>query len=91
MKTKDFIKTAYVVSAWTSYGIRQYLSVMGFNLGNDKHYIWEVGIENAREFSSKKEAKTVAQKAIADFIGGKTYIINQYRIRTNGSFEMKAV
>lgn len=83
-------KALYVVSAYTSYGMLVYLSVMGYHVNNEYHYVWEPGFQNARMFETKSEAEKNAKEAIKD-LAGQTYMIHKYTKKADGKVETSLV
>jgi hypothetical protein len=82
---------SYVVSAYTSYGLLVYLSVMGYHVNGKYSYIWEPGFENARMFSTKAEAEQNADVALATLPGHGPVIIYKYTKTKDGRVEVSQV
>lgn len=91
MATKKYLKEYFIVSVWTTYGMRLYLSNVGFIANGVHHGVWEPGFENARQFLSKTDALANGQVALSDLPGRAELVIQRHRVTKEGKMEIEVV
>lgn len=80
------INAVYVVGRYTNYGLKLYLSNVGYRSGDRIVTVWEPGFANARQFFTVKDAKDAA-----DATGEGPYNIYKCSARKDNGFEMTTV
>lgn len=91
MARKKYIKEFFIVSVWTNYGLRLYLSNVGFINNGVHHGIWEPGFENAKQFLNKKDAFDSARATASDVPNNTGVIVQRHRVQDDGKVEMEVV
>jgi len=91
MLRKKYVKEYFVVSAWTNYGIRLYLSNIGFITQGVHHAVWEPGFGNAKEFLTKKDAIDNGRIAASDLSVNTEFVVIRLRILEDSKVEMDQV
>lgn len=79
----------YTVSYFTNFGLRMYLSNVGFHIAAGKGQIFEPEFRNAQKFLTKTEAKQNA-KAVEASQNLKT-VIQKHEIHDDGSTQITVV
>jgi hypothetical protein len=91
MPRKKYAKEFFIVSAWTTYGMRLYLSNVGFITNGVHHAVWEAGFSNAKEFLTKKEAIENGRVSASDLPGNTGVIVQRHRVQEDGKVEIDQV
>lgn len=91
MPAKKYLKEYFVVSVWTTYGMRLYLSNVGFITSGVHHGVWEPGFENARQFLTKTDAVENGRIALSDIPGKAELMVHRHRVTKEGKTEIDFV
>ena len=79
----------YTVSYFTDFGLRVYLSNVGFHVAAGKGIIFEPEFRNAQKFLTQTEAKVHANQAAQT--QNNKLIVQKHVIQDNGSVEITLV
>jgi hypothetical protein len=79
----------YTVSYFTTFGLRLYLSNVGFHIASGRGLIFEAEFRNARQFDTRAEAKKIAKQA--EQSEKVPMIVQKHVVQENGSMQITVV
>jgi hypothetical protein len=79
----------YTISYYTPFGLRLYLSNVGFHIASARGLIFEPEFRNARQFATSAEAKTMAKQA--EQSEKVKMILQKHVVQENGSMLITVV
>lgn len=80
------INKFFTVSYFTPFGLRMYLSNVGYNMAIGKGMIFEPEVRNAQKFGTQAEAERSAEAAEPVFNG--KMIVQKHTIKADGRVEI---
>lgn len=89
LKRKRMIDKFYTVSYFTPFGLRLYLSNVGFHIASGRGLIFEAEFRNARQFATQVEAKRIAKQA--ELSEKVPMIVQKHVVQPNGSMQISIV
>lgn len=84
MARKNAVKEFFVVSGWTAFGMRLYLSNVGFINNGIHHGVWEPGFGNAKQYLNYQDALNSSRVAASDLPNNKGIIVQRHRVNEDG-------
>jgi len=89
LKQGNMIDKFYTISYYTPFGLRLYLSNVGFHIASGKGLIFEPEFRNARQFATSSEAKTMAKQA--EQSEKVPMIVQKHVVKQDGSMDISIV